>query len=56
VGDAKRDIEAGNSAGTKTLVALFGYIGDDDRPSEWRADGEIKHPSDILKWLDLPKD
>jgi phosphoglycolate phosphatase len=56
VGDAKRDIEAGNNAGTKTLVALFGYIGDDDQPSEWQADGEIKHPSDILAWLDLPSD
>jgi phosphoglycolate phosphatase len=56
VGDAERDIAAGNNAGTATLIALFGYIGEDDRPSEWQADGEIMHPSDILDWLDLPKD
>ncbi len=54
VGDARRDIEAGNHAGTTTLVALFGYLGEDDRPEEWQADGEIEHPSDILKWLHLP--
>ncbi len=54
VGDAKRDIEAGNSAGTTTLIAMFGYIDDDDNPEEWGADGAIKHPAQILEWLGLP--
>lgn len=52
VGDAKRDIEAGNSAGTTTLVAMFGYVDSDDKPEEWEADGHIDHPSEILSWLD----
>ncbi len=56
VGDARRDIEAGNKAGATTLVALFGYLGEDDRPEEWQADGKIDHPSDILEWLGLPAD
>ncbi len=51
VGDAKKDIEAGNSAGTTTLVAMFGYLDPDDRPDEWEADGYIEHPSQILDWL-----
>ncbi|MES9990434.1 MAG: HAD-IA family hydrolase [Candidatus Thiodiazotropha sp.] len=51
VGDAIRDIEAGRNAGTKTLVALFGYLDEDDNPMEWQADGQIKHPMEILEWL-----
>ncbi|MES9942269.1 MAG: HAD-IA family hydrolase [Candidatus Thiodiazotropha sp. 6PLUC2] len=51
VGDAVRDIEAGRSAGTRTLVALFGYLGDEDKPDEWLADGQITHPLEILEWL-----
>jgi phosphoglycolate phosphatase-like HAD superfamily hydrolase len=36
----------------KTLVALFGYIGDHDQPETWGADGMIRKPSDVLDWLD----
>ena len=52
VGDAQRDIEAGNAAGMKTLVALFGYIGAEDDPNTWGASGLIQSPQDILTWLD----
>ena len=51
VGDAVRDIEAGRNAGTKTLVALFGYLDENDNPHEWQADGVISHPLEILDWL-----
>ncbi|MCU7904566.1 MAG: HAD-IA family hydrolase [Candidatus Thiodiazotropha sp. (ex Epidulcina cf. delphinae)] len=51
VGDAIQDIQAGRNAGAKTLVALFGYLSDDDEPSEWEADGLINHPLEILQWL-----
>ncbi len=51
VGDAKRDIEAGNRAGMTTLAALFGYISDNDSPQSWQADGLIDHPQDILQWI-----
>src|SRR5213080_4857444 len=30
VGDAERDIVAGRAAGMKTLIASYGYLGDDD--------------------------
>lgn len=51
LGDAERDIEAGRAAGTRTLVAGFGYLADDDRPHDWGADGIINHPMDVLDWL-----
>jgi phosphoglycolate phosphatase len=52
VGDAERDIEAGRRAGMKTLVALFGYIGEGDDPAAWGADGMIREPREVLRWLD----
>jgi len=51
LGDAERDIEAGRNAGTRTLVALFGYLSESDTPEQWRADGAIAHPLDLLEWL-----
>lgn len=51
VGDAARDIEAGRNAGTRTLIARFGYLSPEDNPADWLADGEIDHPLDILAWL-----
>ncbi len=51
VGDACRDVEAGNRAGMFTLVAKFGYIPDQDRPHEWGADGCVDMPADIIEWL-----
>ncbi len=51
IGDAERDIQAGQRAGMKTLVALFGYIRDDDTPENWGADGLVNTPVEILSWL-----
>lgn len=51
VGDAERDIEAGNAAGMQTLVALYGYIGAQDHPETWGASGLIRAPEEILDWL-----
>jgi len=52
IGDAQRDIEAGNNAGMQTLVALFGYIQKDDDPYSWNASSLIKQPGDLLVWMD----
>ncbi|MBC7788202.1 MAG: HAD family hydrolase [Methylophilaceae bacterium] len=48
IGDAERDIEAGNAAGMKTIVALWGYIAETDKPSEWGANIMIQSPDEIL--------
>jgi phosphoglycolate phosphatase len=52
VGDAERDIEAGRNAGMHTLVALFGYLLDEDDPEAWQADGMVQDPLEILDWVD----
>lgn len=52
VGDAQRDIEAGVSAKMRTLVALFGYIGEQDAPESWGADDMVTTPWEILEWID----
>lgn len=49
VGDAERDVQAGKAAGMKTVIALFGYIDETDKPEEWGADAMIKHPADLLR-------
>ena len=51
VGDAQRDIEAGSRVGMTTLVAQWGYIGPEDIPGSWGADGMIAHPMDVLAWV-----
>lgn len=51
IGDAARDIEAGQAAGMRTAVALYGYLGEDDEPVEWGADFMVEHPLDILKLM-----
>lgn len=52
IGDAERDILAGQRAGMLTLAALYGYIGTQDDPRQWQADGYIEHPQDIHPWLE----
>lgn len=52
IGDARRDIDAGRAAGMQTMVALFGYLGAEDRPHDWQADYLVATPADILPLLD----
>ena len=51
VGDAARDIEAGNRANMKTLLASYGYIDASQTPVEWGANGIVEYPEEILEWL-----
>jgi phosphoglycolate phosphatase len=51
VGDARRDIEAGNNAGMKTIIAEYGYIGDGENTNDWQADFSIQSPSQLLSLL-----
>ncbi len=54
LGDAQRDIEAGNNAGMTTLIARWGYIDEQQTPDHWGADGNLEHPLDTLAWLQKP--
>ncbi len=51
VGDAERDVQAANAAGMPALVALYGYLGEADRPQEWGARGFIDTPAELLDWV-----
>ena len=51
IGDDRRDVQAGSSAGTATLIVSYGYIGPDEDPQTWGADGFIDSPQGVLHWL-----
>lgn len=49
VGDDERDVIAGRSAGMKTIIALWGYLGTETSPAEWGANASAEAPRDILR-------
>ena len=51
VGDAERDMQAGNDAGMQTVLAKWGYIAADDDIASWQADFMVEHPLYILNLL-----
>ena len=51
LGDDKRDMEAGNSAGMQTLIALFGYVDPKADLVSWQASASIATPMDLLAYL-----
>jgi len=53
VGDDRRDVEAGRSAGMSTLAAAWGYLGRDESVHDWNADAVLAHPEELLKWLGM---
>jgi len=53
IGDSHKDIEAGRRAGMQTLVALFGYIPNEEDPSTWGADSLLEIPEELIDWLEL---
>lgn len=53
LGDAQRDVDAARAAGMPSLVALYGYLAESDRPQEWGAAGLISHPLDLLDYVGL---
>jgi len=51
VGDAPRDIEAGNAAGMHSIIALWGYIKDKTVCDTWQADTMSESPLDIKAYF-----
>jgi phosphoglycolate phosphatase len=54
VGDAQRDIEAGNAAGMLSLIAGWGYIDQEQTPETWGAAGTVMHMQEIMDWYQTP--
>jgi 2-phosphoglycolate phosphatase len=51
IGDAQRDVEAAHAAGMQAVVALYGYLAEDEMPAAWKAEYMIKHPMELPDWL-----
>lgn len=51
IGDAPRDIEAGNAANMYSMVALWGYIEDTSVCDQWQANQMCETPQEIIKFL-----
>jgi N-acetyl-D-muramate 6-phosphate phosphatase len=51
VGDDLRDVLAGNAAGMPTIVAEYGYLGEQGCADDWPATGWITTPLALLDWL-----
>jgi len=53
LGDDIRDIEAGRAAGTKNLIARYGYIAVREDLAAWQADGAVDSPMELIAHLAL---
>jgi len=51
VGDALRDIQAGNDANMTTVIAHWGYIKESDKCNNWQAKHICDHPREIIHLL-----
>ena len=51
VGDDQRDIDAGRAAGIRTVVASYGYLGNEIPYEKWGADSVVHAPRDLLQLL-----
>lgn len=54
VGDDRRDIVAGQAAGTLTAAVSYGYLGDGGPLDGWGADFIANHPADLADFLFSP--
>lgn len=53
VGDDLRDVQAGRAAGTATLAAAWGYLGEAEPIDRWGADAVVDRPEGLLQALRL---
>lgn len=51
VGDDLRDVQSGKAAGTGTVAAAWGYLGDELPIDRWQADWIIETPPDLFRLL-----
>jgi N-acetyl-D-muramate 6-phosphate phosphatase len=51
VGDARRDIESGRAAGTRTIAVRYGYVEPGQDPALWGADHVVDTPLDLITLL-----
>ena len=47
IGDARRDIESGRTAGTTTVAVRYGYVEPGQDPDTWGADYVVSTPGEL---------
>jgi N-acetyl-D-muramate 6-phosphate phosphatase len=52
IGDAERDMQAGNNAGMTTVLAKWGYIAQTDQPQTWPVNYTIDYAGQILEIIE----
>lgn len=52
IGDAERDMQAGNNAGMTTVLAKWGYIAQTDQPQTWPVNYTIDYAGKILEIIE----
>jgi 2-phosphoglycolate phosphatase len=53
VGDHQRDIDCGKAAGSRTVAAAYGYVGEGICASEWQADHLIQSAHELREIIEL---
>jgi phosphoglycolate phosphatase len=51
LGDDIRDVQASLAAGMQSIIARYGYLGNDQPPETWGAKYLIDHPKELLRYL-----
>ncbi len=51
IGDSILDVEAAKRASMRSVVALYGYIPQNEDPSSWGANYSISKPEELLNWI-----
>jgi len=52
VGDHRRDIEAGMSAGCQTIAASYGYLAEDESAADWGADAVANSSQELQNLIE----
>jgi len=53
LGDDLRDMQAANASGMRGIIASYGYVSDDASIENWKAQGSIAKPTELLAYLTL---
>ena len=53
LGDDLRDMQAANAAGMRGIIANYGYVSDDASVENWRAQGSVNQPMELLDLIAL---
>jgi phosphoglycolate phosphatase len=53
LGDAERDVQAARAAGMPVVVALYGYLAENDTPEAWGGNASISSPVELLDYPGL---